>query len=50
VIVSFNNRERSVEGGMRDDDREAQPFEKAVAVLVGFTISIVIWHITQLLW
>jgi hypothetical protein len=39
-----------MEGGMREKGREGHPLDKAVAVFVGFTIAIVIWHVSRWFW
>ena len=35
---------------MRGDKREDHPLDRAVAVFVGFTIAIVIWHVSRWFW
>jgi len=35
---------------MWEDERESHTIDKVLAVLVGLTISIVIWHVARLIW
>ena len=48
--ICSNPREWLMEGGMWEDERESHTIDKVLAVLVGLTISIVIWHVARLIW